>query len=276
MLADPASTVTGMDDLITPEQRYRDVLHHQAAGERHRLEQLAAANDQASFDQLVALRPPPDGRFLELGSGLGTLVRRLAVEFPSAEVVATDLDSGFVEEHLEPNMVALRHDVTTDDFPDSSFDLIFARSLLSVLRERESLLPRIARWLKPGGLLVLEDPSTHPVTDARHEGYRRMFLSGERLAAERIGLDGSWATRLPAPLARAGLVDCGVRAREEPIRGNTPWAHFWRLTAEAICPAAVQTGELSESDLAAGLAALRDPDFSDHGPYMIAAWGRRR
>src|SRR5690606_20620245 len=83
LLADPASTVTGMDDLITPEQRYRDVLHHQAAGERHRLEQLAAANDQASFDQLVALRPPPDGRFLELGSGLGTLVRRLAVEFPS-------------------------------------------------------------------------------------------------------------------------------------------------------------------------------------------------
>ena len=55
----------------------------------------------------------------------------LGVSFQDpATVTAIDLDIGFLSELSLPNLEVLRHDVTSDEFPDRSFDLAHVRAVL--------------------------------------------------------------------------------------------------------------------------------------------------
>lgn len=259
-------------------ERYSDtVFAHQAAGERERLALMAEALDPHTEARIAALAPRPGGRYLELGAGLGTTARLLARRDRTAEVVATDVTTEFLDELDEPNLTALRHDLTTDGFPEASFDLIHARWVLTNLRDRGAILPRIVRWLAPGGLLLLEDGAAFPVESSPHPAFRKTTLACLAAAERRLGVDGrgAWARRYPAQLREAGLVDCGSDGNWPGFRGGEAWPAFWRLSFERVLPDALATGDLSEDEAAAGLAALADPAFHDMGITTVAAWGRR-
>jgi SAM-dependent methyltransferase len=73
-------------------------------------------------------------------------------------VIATDLQLGFLSEIDVPNVEILRHDIRTDTFALSSFDLIHTRAVLMHISPSVDLLRRIVTWLAPGGWLVLEEP----------------------------------------------------------------------------------------------------------------------
>lgn len=192
-------------------ERYSDVLFaHHVDGERHRLSLMAEALDPYTTRRLRALRPKPDGRFLELGAGLGTVARWLARAYPDAEVVATDVSTRFLDELDEPNLTALRHDVTVDDLPTGSFDLIHTRWLLSNLRGGEIQLRRIVPWLAPGGWLLVEEASDFALESARHDAYRRTAVACLTAAIRRFGANGEWTRRFPQQLAELGLRDCGT------------------------------------------------------------------
>ena len=63
------------------------------------------------------------------------LWRNLVISVTSQDgrVVATDLDTRFLDALHESNLDVLRHDVRTDDLPEETFDLIHARLLLEHL-----------------------------------------------------------------------------------------------------------------------------------------------
>jgi len=228
--------------------------------------------------RIEALAPDPGGRFLEIGAGLGTAARDLARRYDAAEVVATDLTTEFLEELDEPNLTVLRHDVTTDPFPDAGFDLIHARWVLTNLPDRREVLQRLVRWLAPGGWLLLEDGAAFAVGSSPHAAYRRTALACLAAAQRRLGVDGrgEWARRYPAQLAEAGLVDCGTTGDWPGFRGGEPWPMFWRSSFERVLPEVLAAGDLDEDEAAAALAALADPGFHDMGITTVAAWGRRR
>ena len=56
-----------------------------------------------------------------------------------------------------PNLRVERHDLTTDDLPQSEFDLVHARLLLGHLSSRDLALSKMVAALKPGGWLLVED-----------------------------------------------------------------------------------------------------------------------
>jgi trans-aconitate methyltransferase len=72
-------------------------------------------------------------------------------------VVATELDTRFVEALDCPNLEVLRHDVAVDDLPDRHFDLIHERAVLLHVPSREEVLKRLVAALRPGGWLLCED-----------------------------------------------------------------------------------------------------------------------
>ena len=72
-------------------------------------------------------------------------------------VVATDIDTRFLETLKRPNLEVCRHDITRDPLPEEAFDLIHARMVLIHLPERDLVLRRLAAALKPGGWLVCEE-----------------------------------------------------------------------------------------------------------------------
>jgi SAM-dependent methyltransferase len=257
-------------------ERYSDALFaHHVDGERRRLALMAQALDPHTTRRLQALRPKPDGRFLELGAGLGTIAQWLARTHPGAEVVATDISTAFLRELTEPNLTALQHDLTTDDFPCGTFDLIHLRWVLSNLRGPETLLARITPWLAPGGWLLVEEATDLAVASSPHDAFRCTTYACLHAARRRFGADGHWTRELPAHLAGLGLRDCGSDGNWPGFTGGEPWPTFWRLSFERVLPDVIVAGDLTEEEARTGLAALTDPTFHDFGITTIAAWGRR-
>ena len=103
----------------------------------------------------LTARMPEGGRVLDLGCGDGTKIGRVAERF---EVLGVDLSA----EQLRlaranvPGATFVHGDFAELDFPDATFDAVTAfYSVMHVPREEHrELFARIARWLKPGGLLL--------------------------------------------------------------------------------------------------------------------------
>ena len=143
-----------------------------------------------------------------------------ATSGPAASVTATDLDTGFLEAIDLPNLRVRRHDVTADHFPEGSFDLVHARTVLMHLPERMRTLRRMASWLAPGGWLLIEDAdfgmwmadhdplwAAHP--RAWHEAFPNGSLTeGRALLRQVQGL---------------GLERFGADAELDVVQGGTHW-----------------------------------------------------
>src|SRR5581483_5052797 len=76
---------------------------------------------------------------------------------PTGHVLATDIDPRFVHRLRRPNLEVRMHDITADDLPPTTFDLVHARLLLSHLADPEAALSKLVSATKPGGWLLVED-----------------------------------------------------------------------------------------------------------------------
>ena len=100
----------------------------------------------------------PGWHCLEVGAGGGSITRWMAGHVgPTGRVVATDLDPVFVEELPRDNLVALRHDIATEDLPGESFDLVHCRDVLMHVSNATAALNRMVGALRPGGWLFIEE-----------------------------------------------------------------------------------------------------------------------
>ncbi|MFC0040027.1 class I SAM-dependent methyltransferase [Actinomadura rayongensis] len=257
-------------------ERYGDtVFGHEDADERERLEALCAALDPVSFATLDALPRRPVRRCLELAAGTGSVARRLAERHPAAQVTATDLDLRFLDASDHPNLEYVRHDVTSDSFPDASFDLIHARYLLVHLPERDRVLADIARWLAPGGRLVLEESALFPLWAARDEAYRKVSLGVFTVLAERIGTDCEWPLDLPYDVAGRGLTDVEMRITCPTAVHDTPMGRFWRMTIQHLGPAISALPGIGPDDVTTVIDRLSRPGLIEPGMATVTVTATR-
>jgi 2-polyprenyl-3-methyl-5-hydroxy-6-metoxy-1,4-benzoquinol methylase len=103
-------------------------------------------------------RVPAGGAVLDLGCGCGVpLARDLAAS--GYEVTGVDLSAVQVERarQLVPAGTFLHADAAQISFPAASFDVVVCLYMLFhlPLAEQPVLLGRIARWLRPGGWLLI-------------------------------------------------------------------------------------------------------------------------
>jgi ubiquinone/menaquinone biosynthesis C-methylase UbiE len=117
--------------------------------------------DPPTVERLERVGVGPGWEALEVGAGRGSIAAWLAERVrPEGRVLATDVDTTLLEERADPGVEVLRHDVLADDFPPASFDLVHCRAVLVHLADPERAVARMADWLKPGGVLVAEEPWT--------------------------------------------------------------------------------------------------------------------
>lgn len=243
--------------------------------EYQRLQTLAGELDGDSQRWLAGLHPRDDWRCLEIGAGTGSIARWLARQCPEGSVIATDVDLRFLQNVPEPNLEVRYHDVTVDTFPDASFDLIHARWLFFHLRDRERALERAASWLKPGGWLMVEDPSGFAIDSSPHAGYRKMTNALADALQRRIGTDGHWPRLYPQPLLRLGLEAVDVAVSCSVIGAGRPMGRFTVDVVRIMSSAMIEAGQVTEAEIEEFAELMEREDFHDLGPATLAAWGRR-
>ncbi|MEV8535019.1 class I SAM-dependent methyltransferase [Streptomyces sp. NPDC051211] len=259
-----------------------ELTDHEVAGQSETVQEtpawltaLRSALDPNSKRRLEALDPKPDWHSLEIGAGSGSTARWLAERCPQGKVVATDIELGSLSAEGFPNLEVRRHDVTTEDFPEASFDLIYARYVFSHLRSREEDLARIVSWLKPGGWLLLEEPAQFPVESAQDDDYREVSLATLEQYKEQVGTDLTWPRTFPAPLVNLGLEEIGIDGDISVVGAGRPMSLFWGEAIKGWGPIVVGAGTATEEQVERAAAKMYQDDFYDLGLATMAVWGRR-
>ncbi|WP_158103696.1 class I SAM-dependent methyltransferase [Crossiella equi] len=268
-----------MDAAVGSEEakgRYRDELGTDHPLEPARLRALTDAFDPGTRRRIEALGLDADWSSLDVGAGTGSVSHWLAARCPEGRVTATELDPSLVAGPLPPNLAVLRHDITAEDFPDGSFQLIVARMVLMHLPQRQRIVERMYRWLAPGGVLLLEELVHFPRHGLPEESpFRRAVDGWWAMLSASFGMDADWGGRAAQALCRAGYVDVRAEAELPVVHAGTSMARFSRLTLEIIASRLVASGFLDEEELRRGLEEIDDPSHFSFPMALIATSGYR-
>jgi 2-polyprenyl-3-methyl-5-hydroxy-6-metoxy-1,4-benzoquinol methylase len=268
-------TLNVSDEVNRKKQYGMEVFEHDSSEESARLALIEEEQDPYTIAQIERFGIAPTWHCLEIGAGKGSIAYWLADRCPQGRVVATDLDVSLLSSSGRSSLEILRHDITRDDFPADSFDLIHARGVLTHTPDPEALCARLASWLRPGGWLLVADPASFPVDSSPHALMRKAGAASTEVMREIIGTDPNWARTFPAPLLRAGLIAVDAECRLRMMRGGTREARMLHIMLTQLGSQIVATGLISGEELAMVRMQLLDPEFVDFPPALVRAWGQR-
>ncbi len=247
-----------------------------------RLDYLDLAYRSSTAALLERCGVGPGLRCLDLGCGGGHATRQLARAVgPSGSVVGVDTDVeilGLARRDTDAaglSNVEFR-DGNANELGEGSYDVVYARLLLTHLRDPAELVKRMAAATRPGGAVIVEDIDwdgafCYPPS-AAFDRYWRMHEALHR----RRGGDPRVGPKLPGLLRAAGLRDVGLSV-VQPVHqdGDAKLVHY--LTLQNIAPAARDEGLLGEreaDELLRDLGRLtEDPAVLLGLPRTFQVWG---
>jgi ubiquinone/menaquinone biosynthesis C-methylase UbiE len=197
------------------------------------------------LDRLMRLSSPkPTDACVDLGAGTGFVTTALAPRVSS--VLAVDLSAGMAASLAERaardglhNVSIKVSDLREFELPPASVDLVVSSYALHHLADpdKRALVARAARWLRPGGRLVIAD-----MMFGRGASQRDLNILVQKVTALAAKGPGGW-WRIAKNLTRFGL---GV-GQEHPA---TP--EFWQ---EAMRDAQLEASSLVRPAAAGGFIA---------------------
>lgn len=222
-------------------------------------------------------------RALDIGCGALGWLRILAGWVGAdGEVIGTDVDERLLEaartvvdDARLANVVLERDDLFASALPPASFDLVHARFQLAPLGRVDEQLAAYTALVRPGGLLVLEDPdaASWRVNPAAPATERLIGLIREAFLA--AGGDFDIGRRLPELLAAYGARP-EVRACVVALEPGHPYLRLPLQFAAALRPRLEQLVAVTEIDRlldAVGLE-LDAPHRWGTTFTLVQAWGR--
>ena len=253
------------------------LLDNQQVQAGQRFDALASLFNASTFRHLDALGLDLGWRVWEVGAG-GPSVPAWIASRTATTVLATDIDTTWLHD-LGESVEVRRHDVGADPAPGGDFDLVHARLVLVHLPSRAEVAASLARALRPGGWLVLEDadPALQPLACVDERGpdealANRIRAGFRALLAER-GADLAFGRTLPRLLRDVGLVD--VRADASfPVAGPVS-AALERITVEQLRDALVGCGAATGAEIDRHLDNLSAGGLDVTTAPLVSARGRR-
>jgi SAM-dependent methyltransferase len=239
---------------------------------------LAGSFDESTIRYLAVIGVDEGWSCWEVGAGNGSIATWLAERVgPQGTVLATDIDTSWIAAPESAHLTVAHHDVVNDPIPTGAYDLVHARLVLVHLPERESVLKSLARSLRPGGWLLVEDfdyviqDGWEPTNPDDHT-YRRVHQALQQLLAQR-GADSRYARRLPQLLREAGLRNVSLEGRFVLGRAAHPGSEAMRANFLQTADELVAKALASRDDISNALALLSQADFPVL-PIMISAWAQ--
>lgn len=241
---------------------------------RHRLALLEQCYDAGTIRRLDNLGVEAGWRCLEVGAGGGSITQWLCARVgPLGRVLATDLDTRFVEKLDDKNLDVRQMDLRTDELPAAAFDLVHVRAVLMHIPQRERILEALLATLRPGGWLLLEEGDHFAIPTLGTGLYPEVAEAGIACMV-RAGVAFEWARHLPGLLHRSGLADVGADCEVPLFEGGSVGAQFWQVSIAQLWQQGLVTG-ITAGQLDEWNALLSQPGRWFPGLAVVSAWGRR-
>lgn len=236
---------------------------------------------------LDRLNVGPGWRCLDAGAGPGFVTADLRERVGTGgHITALDpsriyLDhlTQIVRERGWENVTCVEGTVETASLPPASFDLVYVRWVLNFVPDRVAFLKALAAFVRPGGLLAIEDYfyeglGVHPrgtAFDRLPDIARRYYRSG--------GGDAYAIATVPSVLRREGFGLVQFTPQQQVGGKDSPvfqWAsRFFRLHL----PIMAERGVIDEKERDEQLRALdqlsADPDMFFFSPVVVQCAMRR-
>jgi len=215
---------------------------------------------------------------LEVGGGGGSIAAFLCSRTGDAgRVLATDIDTRFLQALPFPNLEVRKHDIRIEPLPSQEFDLVHARLVLEHLAEPDTALKRMVAALKPGGWIVLEE-FDHLALLPNPEANSPDELLQLRDAFQRVldarGVEMHYGRMLARRLSANGLVNVGAEVNGSMWKSGSAGITLLKLNCEGLRGTIIGSGLMSESQFDSDMKRLDEPDFSIASPVMWTAWGQ--
>jgi len=253
--------------------------------ERERLAGLEVSLDPGTTRHLAEIGVGPGWTCLEIAGGGGSITKWLCDRVgPKGHVLATDINTRFLDAMAEPNLEVRVHDITSDDLPEQSFDVIHARLLLEHLSGRDVALKQMVSALKPGGWVLIEDLdwggmlAKPPAVVAYPPDRTRPNIKVWRALLKVMianGYDPEYGRKLPHLLTDAGLEDVSADIRGPLLRGGTPGSTAATFSVIMLRDRFIEMGLLTEREINRFLKWSTDQNGFSMWPPLTAAWGRK-
>jgi ubiquinone/menaquinone biosynthesis C-methylase UbiE len=224
-------------------------------------------------------------RCLDAGCGLGAVTTELARRVgDSGLAVGIDIDARCLalaetEASKKVSNIRFRTESVNEIGDQDTYDLVYARFLLTHLPDPARGLARMLRAARPGGRVVVEDIEfsghfSHPACPA----FTRYIEVYQQVVKSR-GADPEIGPRLVGLFLDAGMDDVGFEL-VQPVFRNGPGKHLARMTLQHICTAVVGAGIATEAEIHQICQELDDFAQNDRSlislPRIFQVWGRKR
>ena len=253
---------------------------HEEKTERERLGAIEAGLDPITIECLEKISVADGWHCLEVGAGAGSIAEWLCSRVGAkGKVVATDLETRFLEAIDAPNLEVRKHDITEEELEPVAFDLVLARKVLEHLHDPSAALRRMAAAVRPGGWLYLEDTdlaSFMRVAFPHRERFERAY--GKFLEAlSSAGFQPKLGLRLGDELRAVGLRDVLLKGLMFEVSGGTdhPGNKVFRMTIERMRERMIKAGLLTNEEVNQFLADMQSPELHAILSVHCSAWGRK-
>lgn len=253
---------------------------HEEKTERERLAAIEAGLDPITIEGLEKLEVAAGWTCLEIGAGGGSMAEWLCNRVgPDGRVVATDLETKFLEAIDAPNLEVRKHDITKEELERDTFDLVMARKVLEHLNDPSAAIRRMAAAVRPGGWIYVEDTDLATFQHLSFP-YRERFIRAYGKFIESLssaGFQPKLALNLGSQLRAAGLRDVKLKGVMFEASGDSdhPGGKVFRMTIERMRERMVNDGLLSNEEVDQFLEDMQSPEL--HGILSVhcTASGRK-
>jgi len=250
------------------------VLPHSIPQEDERLTLMSQMLDPQMFFRLEQLGVAQGWSCLEVGAGNGSVSYWLAEKVgPEGRVVASDVDTRFLDRLSLPNLEVRKIDATSDPLGDG-YDLVCGRAFLHHIPQRIDVLGRLVAAVRPDGCILIEEPDFYPVL-ASESAVMRDFWQGFLAWAANHGIDYFVGRRLAPLLAGLGLQEIAVHGETILFNGGSLPARYLKMTMQELGKSLLGSGLVGQTVWNEAMALFDNPWFWTWQNSYVTTTGRK-
>ncbi len=224
---------------------------HSQDRELKRLKHIEEAFDDVSMALMKKTGIRPDDHCLEIGPGAGSLMKWMGEQVGTqGRVTGIDKNTKYIAHLNEAPYEVIEGDFS-NHAPSGLFDHVHCRYVLIHNPEKKRMISKIRKALKPGAMLVLEEPdfTSAKLLNAPEDQARWRVNSAICKMFVDLGLHPGYGLTLPQKLEKEGFEVLEVCSNLHFASGMTPVAKVMGESASALRDQYIATGEVSSSDL---------------------------